>query len=106
MARRVVEILEDDIDGGDAVETVQFGLDGANYEIDLNEDNAAALREAFSGYVGNARKVRTRAKASTSAGRSIDSKLIRAWALEAGYEVSARGRIPASVVEAYYAANG
>ena len=57
MAQKVSIILVDDIDGGDASETVQFGLDGTSYEIDLSDKNAGALRDALSGYVGHARKV-------------------------------------------------
>ena len=57
MAQKVNIILVDDLDGSEATETVSFGLDGASYEIDLNDGNAAALREALSGYVGHARKV-------------------------------------------------
>ena len=57
MAQKVNIVLIDDIDGSDAVETVTFGLDGTSYEIDLNKKNAAALRDALAGYVGNARKV-------------------------------------------------
>ena len=34
MARRVHIVLEDDLDGGPADETVVFGLDGREYEID------------------------------------------------------------------------
>ena len=57
MAQKVNIVLVDDLDGTEATETVSFGLDGTTYEIDLNDANAAALREALSGYVGHARKV-------------------------------------------------
>ena len=57
MAQKVHIVLVDDLDGSDASETVSFGLDGTSYEIDLNDKNAAALRDALSGYVGHARKV-------------------------------------------------
>ena len=57
MAQKVNIVLVDDLDGTEATETVAFGLDGTTYEIDLNDANAAALREALSGYVGHARKV-------------------------------------------------
>jgi hypothetical protein len=57
MAQKVNIILVDDIDGSDASETVTFGLDGTSYEIDLNDTNAAALRDALATYVGHARKV-------------------------------------------------
>ena len=57
MAQKVHIVLVDDLDGTEATETVSFGLDGTSYEIDLNDKNAAALRDALAGYVGHARKV-------------------------------------------------
>ena len=57
MAQKVHIVLEDDLDGSDATQTVTFGLDGTSYEIDLNDKNAAALRDAMATYVGHARKV-------------------------------------------------
>ena len=56
MAQKVNIVLVDDIDHTDADETVSFGLDGKNYEIDLNTKNATALREALALYVGHARR--------------------------------------------------
>jgi hypothetical protein len=112
MAQKIHIVLEDDIDGGDAGETVTFGLDGTTYEIDLNEDNAAALRDALSPYVGHARKVtgsRGRARKSPGAAAASDNgasaKEIRDWARSNGHEVPERGRIPASVREAFDAAS-
>ena len=109
MAQKIHIVLEDDIDGGDAVETVAFGLDGTSYEIDLNDANAAALREALSGYVGHARKVtgggrRTRRSSGGSASSS-NTKDVREWAKSQGMEVSERGRISADVQQAYDAAH-
>ncbi|MEX1909185.1 Lsr2 family protein [Janibacter sp. Y6] len=106
MAQRVQVILEDDIDGGPADETVTFGLDGATYEIDLNERNAAALRDAMAAYVGAGRRSggrrSTRRKSSDSGSRSSSgTSEIREWARANGYEVSERGRISAEVKEAY-----
>lgn len=110
MAQKVNIILVDDIDGSDATETVTFGLDGTTYEIDLNDANAAALREALSGYVGHARKVtgarrtrRTSSPAPASAGG--DTKAIREWARANGHEVSDRGRVSAEIQQAYAAAH-
>ena len=60
MAQRVEYILEDDLDGGKADETVQFGLDGVEYEIDLSDRNAAKLRDTLTMYIGSARKIPTR----------------------------------------------
>ena len=55
MAKTVIVKLTDDLDGGDADETVQFALDGRSYEIDLSTANASRLREAFRLYVERGR---------------------------------------------------
>ena len=106
MAQRVTVELEDDIDGGPADETLRFGLDGMEYEIDLSKRNASTFRRQFAPYIEHARKAgrgqrRRPARAPSSRERSGD---IRAWAKGQGIPVSERGRIPASVVEQYQAA--
>jgi len=109
MAQKVQIILEDDLDGGEADETVSFALDGTSYEIDLNEDNATKLREALATYVGHARKVtgsRGRGRAKSASSTSGPSpKEVREWARENGHDVPDRGRIPADVREAFDAAH-
>jgi hypothetical protein len=113
MAQKVQVVLIDDLDGGEANETVTFGLDGATYEIDLSERNAAQLRDALATWVGNARRVSGRAtrptgrrgSSSSSSSSSSDTTAIRSWAKENGYKVSERGRISAEVQEAYAAAH-
>ena len=57
MAKQIIHKLVDDLDGGDAEETVKFALDGIQYEIDLSESNAAKLRDIFAPYVGAGAKV-------------------------------------------------
>ncbi len=109
MAQKVNIVLVDDLDGTEATETVSFGLDGTTYEIDLNDANAAALREALSGYVGHARKVtgggrRTR-RSSGGSSSSSNTKDVREWAKSQGMDVSERGRISADVQQAYDAAH-
>lgn len=109
MAQKVNIILVDDLDGSEADETLTFGLDGTTYEIDLNDANAAALREALSGYVGHARKVtgalrRGRRSAAASGGNS-NTKDVREWARSQGMEVSERGRISGGIQQAYDAAH-
>lgn len=108
MAQRVEIILEDDIDGGKATETVTFGLDGVTYEIDLNDKNAAALRDALAGYVGAGRRVAGRRSSGSSSSRSNSGELakIREWARANGHDVSDRGRISKKVRDAYAKANG
>jgi nucleoid-associated protein Lsr2 len=108
MAQKVHIVLEDDLDGSDATQTVTFGLDGTSYEIDLNDKNAAALRDAMATYVGHARKVTgarrgRRSSAATASGHS--AKEIRDWARTSGHNVPARGRIPADVRDAFEAAH-
>jgi hypothetical protein len=56
MAQRVQVLLVDDIDGGNAAETVSFALDGVSYEIDLSEANAQKLRDDLASWVGHARR--------------------------------------------------
>ena len=117
MARRIVHQLVDDLDGtlldaGEG-ETVLFSLDGVAYEIDLTNDNAAALRAALERYTDAGRTVSSaRATSSTpSTGRKRrrsgqqDYSGVREWAKQNGYQVSERGRVPASVLEAYEAAH-
>jgi Lsr2 len=112
MAQRTVVTLEDDIDGGPAEETITFALDGVSYEIDLNEDNAAALRDALAPYVGAGRRVGGRASGTRGAARAArsaapaparrtDTAAVREWAREQGHQVSDRGRIPTHILEAY-----
>lgn len=118
MARRIVHQLVDDIDGtllevGEG-ETVLFSVDGVAYEIDLTDENAAALRGALDRYIKAARTVssaRATSSASSSGGRKRrrsgqqDYSDVREWAKKNGYQVSDRGRVPASVLEAYEAAH-
>lgn len=104
MATKTVTELIDDLDGKPADETVSFGLDGVQYEIDLATDNAEALREALAAFAGAARRTGGRRGAPVRVATDVDTKAVRAWAASNGVEVSTRGRIPAHVVEQYRAA--
>lgn len=110
MAQRVQILLEDDLDGGEATETVTFALDGVTYEIDLSDKNAATLREALAGYIGAGRRVSGRRTSGTTTGSRSSSSgelsKIREWARANGHEVSDRGRISQKVRDAYAKANG
>ncbi|MEX5299085.1 Lsr2 family protein [Kocuria sp. CPCC 205292] len=108
MAQTVKIILEDDLDGGPAEETVRFGLDGAQYEIDLSEENAAKLRDAVRPFITKARRAQSKqtAKQARPTGKSNpDTAAIRQWARENGHPVSDRGRIHQDVQKAYYDAH-
>jgi hypothetical protein len=114
MAQRVNVVLVDDLDGDDAAETVTFALDGVDYEIDLNEGNAEALRGALSRYIEAARRSSGRRSAGKGRkGRRVaaggdsgpSASEIRQWARENGWDVPERGRVSAEVREAYTAAH-
>ena len=125
MAQKVTVDLVDDIDGGQADETVEFALDGVSYQIDLSSDNAAQLRDALSNFVAHARRSggrkkkpgprRTAAGAGRAGGKGTtksstrgdreQNQAIRDWARKRGLEVSDRGRIPADIVDQYHKAS-
>jgi Lsr2 len=105
MAVRTTIVLEDDIEGGPADETVKFSLGGKEYEIDLNNKNATRFRSQLAPFVKRARPAssrQSRRPARTASSRQR-SAAIRAWAKQRGMAVSDRGRIPASVIEQYQA---
>ena len=112
MAQQVVVQLIDDLDGSksDDISTVEFGLDGVSYEIDLAEPNAEKLRGVISEYVTNARRTGgrlkrgSRPKADSGSGAVSEASLIREWALANGVELAARGRISSHVVADYHEA--
>lgn len=114
MAQQVSVQLVDDLDGSQSedISTVTFGLDGATYEIDLTETNAATLRKGLEEFVAHARRTGGRLKRGTAAkaGNGAvttsheQAQAIREWARRNGHEVSNRGRIPASLIEAFEAA--
>ncbi|MBL1096025.1 histone-like nucleoid-structuring protein Lsr2 [Streptomyces coffeae] len=104
MAQRVVVTLSDDIDGGDAEETVAFGLDGRSYEIDLNAGNAEKLRDMLAPYMEAGRKRARSGKTYRRTAVAPDPAAVRAWARSHGMEVPPRGRIPKKVYEAFNAA--
>jgi hypothetical protein len=105
MAQRVVVTLSDDIDGGEAAETVAFGLDGKAYEIDLSAANADRLRAALSPYLQAGRKRSKSGKTYQHTSVAPDPAAVRAWARSNGMEVPPRGRIPKKVYEAFDAAS-
>ena len=109
MAKTVV--TTDDLDGSPNAETVTFSFDGRSFEIDLSKKSRAALEKALKPYIDAARSTGSRSarSAASSRGRgrrsgSVDLAAVRAWAADNGIAVSDRGRISASVLEQYQAA--
>jgi len=111
MAKKVTITLIDDFDGeGAADETVEFGLDGVTYEIDLSAKNAGKLRADLKKWADVGRRVGGRRRGRPATGRrgTIDreqSAAIREWARRNGHNVSTRGRIPADIIDAFHAAS-
>jgi nucleoid-associated protein Lsr2 len=111
MAQKVIVELVDDLDGtaSDDISTVSFSLDGADYEIDLNEANAENLRSTLDEYVAAARRTGGRIKRGTSSPKSTSrpaanreqTKAIRDWARQNGFDIAERGRIPTDVIAAF-----
>ena len=119
MAKRTLVVLQDDLDGSTADQTVSFSLDGVSYEIDLSAPNAGTLREVLAPYMGAGRRLgrptivpprqsiepRTELRRAAGPARADRYQLgaIRDWARRRGLEVSDRGRIPAHILEQYNA---
>ena len=110
MAQKVQTLLIDDLDGGQAEDTVRFGLDGAEYEIDLSAKHAEAMRKALEPYVSAARRAsgsvarRPGRNGGRAATAGPDSTAVREWAKAQGIEVKDRGRVPAELVVKFKAA--
>jgi hypothetical protein len=109
MAQRIQTLFIDDIDGGAADGTVRFGLDGADYEIDLSGEHSNELRTALGKYIEHSRKVGgapRRSSRGRGAASAVDTAKVREWARESGYDIKDRGRVPADLVAKYQAAAG
>jgi len=115
MARKVEVKLLDDIDGGEADETLKFGVDGSNYEIDLNAKHAEELRAFLAKFILSARRVGRGGVTTTGRGRvastpartdRAQTQAIRAWAKRKKIKLADRGRIPGTIVEQYEAEAG
>jgi len=120
MAKKVKTWLTDDKEAAaghdiEADQTVTFGIDGKNYEIDLSTKNATKLRndieqwQQYARLIGSARKsqITARPRAMTSIDDGMDAeqrKACREWLRNNGWpDLAARGRIPAEAMAAFHA---
>ena len=111
MAQKIQTLFIDDLDGSAAEGTVRFGLDGAEYEIDLDAGHARELRDALARYVGAARRAGGTARRQARGARrgpadGLNTTEVREWAKAHGIEVKDRGRVPAGLVVKFKAATG
>jgi hypothetical protein len=110
VAQKIQTLFIDDMDGSPAEGTVRFGLDGIDYEIDLNAGHAEALRSALARYIeagrrgsGGTRRPAAR-RPRKAAAEGVNNSEVREWARGQGIEVKDRGRIPAELVVKFRAA--
>jgi hypothetical protein len=111
VAQKIQTLFIDDLDGSAAEGTVRFGLDGTEYEIDLNAKHAQELRDALARYVGASRRAGGAARRSARGARrgsasGLNTTEVREWAKAQGIEVKDRGRVPAELVVKFKAATG
>ena len=109
MAQKVQTLFIDDLDGSAAEGTVRFGLDGTDYEIDLNAEHAQALRDALARYISAGRRASGATRRLPRTGRKtsangLNTTEVREWAKAQGIEVKDRGRVPAELVVKFKAA--
>ena len=110
MAQRVEVLLTDDLDDTDIAagkgETIQFALDGKDYEIDLTSKNATNLRKALKPYLDAGRKTSAgNGKRTRTTRIGPDPATVKEWARANGYDVKDRGRVSKEVLEAFNAVN-
>jgi hypothetical protein len=122
MARKVIEVLTDDLDGGEADHTIRFTLDGTDYEIDLTTKNSNKLRAALQPWIAAARfagrtttpRVKVVAPRRTGSHRQHTTtapagdpsqrehrSAVREWARDNGFRVAARGAIAQTILDMY-----
>lgn len=106
MAKQTHEVFIDDIDGTEGAQTVHFGFDGQDYEIEINQAHLDQLTEALAPFIEHGRKVRRAGTGRTTQPKNTPSAragatAVRQWAAEEGLEVNPRGRIPGEVLAAY-----
>lgn len=107
MAQKTVVELVDDLDGGEAHETVEFSIDGVDFVIDLSNDNATQLRQRLAEFVGHARKVNgKRGRPGRPATGAVDTQAVREWARNQGETVAERGRLSRALVARFQQAHG
>jgi hypothetical protein len=109
MAQKIQTLFIDDLDGSEAEGTVRFGLDGTEYENDLNAKHAKELRNALARYVNAGRRVGVSTRRPARSGRkaqpnTLNTTEVREWAKAQGIDVKDRGRVPAELVVKFKAA--
>jgi nucleoid-associated protein Lsr2 len=102
VAQKIQTLLIDDIDGSAAEDTVRFGLDGAEYEIDLNAGHAKELRNGLARHADAGRRVSASTRRPARSGRkahpnALNTTEVREWAkAQASTSKTAAAYLPSS----------
>jgi|tagenome__1003787_1003787.scaffolds.fasta_scaffold20914030_2 hypothetical protein len=103
--QKTIVVMEDDLDGSAAAQTITFSVDGTDMKIDLSDEHADEFRKVLEPYVNAAQvtggKRQSRRRRANKTEELIDNRAVRAWAASNGVELSSRGRIPSSIIEQY-----
>jgi hypothetical protein len=105
--KKTVELV-DDLDGTTADETVEFGIDGQLYSIDLSSANAEALRRTVKQWADRGRRVAAprrihlaRVDPWRKQVSGQERVQIREWCNANGFSVGSRGPLPFEAVDAF-----
>lgn len=115
MVQKVEVTITSDLSGDGNAHSVIVGLDGNEVEIDLTEAEHIALRDSLASYFDAGHKVtgkrgpgRPRKSVSAAPAAAGGSGLtkeerqeVRAYALEHGHTLAARGRLPELAITAW-----
>ena len=93
-----------DLSGEQGAETFAYEVDGVKYAIDLTGPEAETVRAQFAPLIEKSKRIGGRRPAAKGGALPSEASLIREWCEREGIEVPAKGRIPKSLREQYYAA--
>jgi hypothetical protein len=111
MAQKYISVKTSDLSGVDLADgdgdTITFSVGRSSYVIDLSNDEVGAFYDALKPYTDVARKggAAAVARAPRTGSAKQDLGAVREWASKNGHNISHRGRIPSSVMDAYNAAH-
>jgi hypothetical protein len=101
MAQKVQVDNVSDLSGAPADETVKFALDGTDYEIDLDQEEAAGMRDVLAPWIVHARSKPGARARKARRGRRADLPDIRVYAQARGHKINERGRVPERIIAEY-----
>jgi hypothetical protein len=105
MAQKIEVKFLDDIDGSEAIGTLEFTWEGTTIQVDLNQEHMEEYNHVFE-YLKSIGRVVSKAKRAPYGSKkgqgSSDTGKIREWLRAKGHQISDRGRIPNRLMEEYH----